>query len=155
MHACAADGVVLVHNGPSVSQLARFDIQTGATTLIGQPFGDVLVASGDLGAVDGGNDVYYVLGDTEQGATFAGYSLKDGSQTCKVVVPFREVGFVGIAQSLDFDPTTGDVIISGLSAQKATHTYVACCHPSAAARCYSPFNCGCAEGRCARQPSHC
>jgi len=60
-------------------------------------------------------------GDTEEGATLAGFSLTDGGQTCRAVLPFREIGFVGMAQSLDFDASTGDLVLSGLNNAATAH----------------------------------
>ena len=65
-----------------------------------------LSGTGDLCAVDAARSVYYYLGDTSEGTTLVGLNLKDGSLACTSLVAVREIGFVGIGQSLNYDPVS-------------------------------------------------
>ena len=58
--------------------------------------------------------MYYYLGDTSDGATLVGLNLKDGELTCTSPIAVREVGFVGIGQSLNYDTVNDALIISGI-----------------------------------------
>jgi hypothetical protein len=119
--ACAGGGemygLVLTHNSPSEVSLAQLDTKGGNWSLIGGQH-SVLDGMGDLSAVDTKTQTFYYLGDTSGGTTLLGVSLKDGSEVCQGVIPVAEKGYVGIAQSIDYDPTTDSLVISGLSPDK-------------------------------------
>ena len=57
-------------------------------------------ATGDLRAVDTKRGVFYFLGDTHAGTTLVGQALADGALVCAGAVPLKEVGFVGMGQSM-------------------------------------------------------
>ena len=44
--------------------------------------------------------VFYFLGDTHAGTTLVGQALADGALVCAGAVPLKEVGFVGMGQSM-------------------------------------------------------
>ena len=104
--ACAGGGemygLVLTHNSPSEVSLAQLDTKGGNWSLIGGQH-SVLDGMGDLSAVDTKTQTFYYLGDTSGGTTLLGVSLKDGSEVCQGVIPVAEKGYVGIAQSIDYD----------------------------------------------------
>ena len=43
----------------------------------------------------------------------AGYQLPQVTQTVAIVLPFASAGFIGIGQAIDFNPNTGEVLVSG------------------------------------------
>jgi len=69
----------------------------------------------DLITIDPYKKILYLLGDTESGSTLVGMSLITGNQTCHGTVPLKEMGYVGLAQSIDYDTAEGSIILSGLS----------------------------------------
>lgn len=83
-----------------------------------------LAATGDLGTVDTKRNLFFYLGDTTAGTTLVGLSLTDGTEACTQTVPLKEVGFVGIGQSLDYDPQTDELILSGLAGNASAPTHV-------------------------------
>ena len=57
------------------------------------------------------------MGDTAQGTTLVGVDTSTGAKLCSQPIPqLRELGFVGIGQSLSFDHTSKTLILSGLVA---------------------------------------
>jgi len=107
-------GLVLAHNGPSEPALVDIDYTTGNVTVVGQPM-KVEQATGDLGTIDSKRGIFYYLGDSSLGTTLVGLSLKDGSMACSTAIPFREIGFVGFGQSLDYDAATDELILTGIA----------------------------------------
>ena len=108
-------GMTLVHNGPAQSALFSMDSASGNISLIsgGQK---AMTATGDLRAVDKKRNIYYYLGDTHAGTTLVGLDLTTGNLSCSSVVPLKEIGFVGIGQSLVYDGTRDELILSGIVA---------------------------------------
>ena len=107
-------GLALTSNSPAEVSLAQLDTGTGNVTTIG-PKQNVLDGMGELSTVDPDNRILYYLGDTSSGATLVGLDLENGNLLCKGAVPLREVGYVGIAQSIDFDSKNKDLVITGLT----------------------------------------
>ena len=107
--------MTLVHNGPAQSALFSMDSASGNISLIsgGQK---AMTATGDLRAVDKKRNIYYYLGDTHAGTTLVGLDLTTGNLSCSSVVPLKEIGFVGIGQSLVYDGTRDELILSGIVA---------------------------------------
>jgi hypothetical protein len=108
-------GLSLEHNSPAMPGLVEMDVVTGAVTRVGAPH-RAMAGTGDLGVIDQRRRVFYYLGDTSEGTTLAGVSLADGSEVCNCSVPLREVGFVGLGQSLDIDDANDRLVISGIHA---------------------------------------
>ena len=106
-------GLTLVTNGPATFGLVQLDGATGAGKVVG-PAHKELFGCSDLVAVAHG--VLFYLGDTHDGATLVGLNVTDGTEVCSKPVGhgLEEVGFVGMGQSLDFDPTTDTLVLSGL-----------------------------------------
>ena len=111
-------GLGLTHNGPAQASLLTADASTGALSIVGfEPNASSaieLAAMGDLCAVDSARQMYYYLGDTERGATLVGLSLTDGSERCRSAVALKEIGYVGIGQSLDYDAEQDTLLLTGL-----------------------------------------
>ena len=80
----------------------------------------VLDGMGDLTTIDSEKRIFYYLGDTSSGTTLLGLNMKDGSVACQGVVPLREIGYVGIAQSIDYDMENDNLVISGLAEGNTT-----------------------------------
>jgi hypothetical protein len=113
-------GLALVHNSPSQVGLVSIDAGSGALKVIGgahpQLFGE-----SDLVAVAHG--ALYFLGDTTRGATLVALNLTTGDEICNSLVDMREIGYVGLGQSLDYDHVKDQLVLSGISAHKnASHT---------------------------------
>ena len=67
----------------------------GNVTQVG-PALNPMDGTGDLGTIDSTRGVFFYLGDTSGGATLVGLSMQDGTISCSVHVPLREISFVGI-----------------------------------------------------------
>lgn len=93
--------------------LVEVDVVTGVVTRVGAPH-RAIAGTGDLGVIDQKRRTFYYLGDTSEGTTLAAVSLKDGTEVCNCSVPLREVGFVGLGQSLDIDDANDRLVISGI-----------------------------------------
>ena len=107
-------GVALVKNGPAMASLAKVDEHTGNVTIVG-PVHAELDGMGDLTTLDAKGNMLYYLGDTAAGTTLVGLSLLTGEEVCRGSIPFREVEFVGIAQSIDWDSHNNNLVLSGLN----------------------------------------
>lgn len=112
-------GLALVSNGPAMAGLVRLNEFTGNVTVVG-PAHSELDGMGDLTAVDSASNILYYLGDTSKGTTLVGLSLDDGTEICRGSIALRELGFVGIAQSLEWDNYKNDLIIAGLNGNLTT-----------------------------------
>ena len=108
-------GLTLVANGPAHAALMTIDPAAGNVTLVG-PSLDTNPGTDDCRAIDTKRGIYYYLGDSKAGAVLVGLSLADGTVQCSSDVPLREIGFVGIGQSLKFDAARDTLILSGLAA---------------------------------------
>lgn len=113
-------GLALVANGPSKMGLASLNLSTGSGKVIGPAHSEIFPA-GDLVAV--ANGVLHYLGDTAQGAVLVALNVTSGEKVCSAPVALREIGYVGMGQSLDFDASSNSLILSGVAAQgpNATH----------------------------------
>ena len=80
-------------------------------------------AVGDLSAVDDAAGLFWYLGDTSRGTTLVALNMSTGDVACSTVVSgIEEVTLVGLGQSLDFDPTTSTLVLSGVaSADPSQH----------------------------------
>jgi len=115
-------GLELVHNSPARPGLITIDRNTAEVSIIGDTNGiPILPACGDLIALDSKRGLLYYLGDTEQGTTLAGVSVSNGSLVCSAVLPVQEIGFVGFGQSVNFDATTDELIVSGVVVNATTN----------------------------------
>ena len=107
-------GLAMVHNSPEMPALIHVNATSGLETLAG-PALTPLAATGDLVALDTSRNVLWYLGDTSMyGTTLTGVSLSNGSVICEQAAPFREIGFVGLGQSLNFLPQHDSLVISGI-----------------------------------------
>jgi hypothetical protein len=102
-------GLSLAANGPAEFNLISLDSSSGKATAIGGKHTE-LFGTSDLVAI--ANNALYYLGDTSAGATLVALDLATGAKICSGPVHLAEVGFVGLGQSLDYDPTTDSLIVS-------------------------------------------
>jgi len=115
-------GLELVHNSPARPGLMSIDRTSAKVSIIGDPNGiPILPATGDLIALDSKRNLLYYLGDTEQGTTLAAVSTINGTLICSTVLPVQEIGFVGFGQSVNFDASTDELIISGVVVNSTTN----------------------------------
>jgi hypothetical protein len=105
-------GLALVANGPAKVGLAKIDPASGAAKVLGGPHA-TLFGAGDLVAIAHG--ALYYLGDSPRGATLVSLNLTTGAEICSAVVSLKEVGYVGIGQSLDFDESSDTLVLSGIA----------------------------------------
>ena len=114
-------GLSLVSNGPAQFGLVELSTATGAVKAIGGSHPE-LFGSSDLATV--ANGALYYFGDTAKGATLVALNLSTGAKICDAAVHVAEVSYVGIGQSLDYDPTTDTLLLSGVSipTTAGTHT---------------------------------
>ena len=111
-------GLALASNSPATFALVQLDA-AGQGTQIG-PSHSELFGESDL--VASANGIFYYLGDTSAGTTLVGLNLTNGVKVCSKAVPLSEVGFVGLGQSLSYDETTDTLVLSGLNANRTTHS---------------------------------
>lgn len=105
-------GLQLVHNSPAKGGLFSINPSSGQVNEISGPL-NVLSGSDDLSAIV--NGVYHYIGDTPSGATLVGVNITTGNTTCLRTLPIREVEFVGIGQTLDYDPVNQRLLVTGIS----------------------------------------
>ena len=108
-------GLALVANGPAKFGLTLLDPTSGAAVVVGGAH-STLFGEGDLVALDGARGLLYYLGDSPRGATLVALNTSDGGEVCSAAVALREVGFVGLGQTLSFDAATDTLVLSGLVA---------------------------------------
>ena len=107
-------GLNLEANSPSRVGLVSVNTSTGNVTDLGAPHSE-LDGMGDLSTIDPQNKIFYYLGDTSDGTTLVGLNLETGAEVCRGAIPLRELGFVGFGQSLDWDVTNNNLVLSGLN----------------------------------------
>ena len=107
-------GLAMVHNGPQEVALVSANASSfGGFVGVGNVTAHTeLAGMGDLCTVVG-NIIYY-LGDTGRGAILVGIDTRTGEEACSVAVPFHEVRFVGVGQTLDYDHVSDTLVLSGL-----------------------------------------
>ena len=113
-------GLALVHNSPSEVALLTMNATTGKAQVIG-PAHSELFGMGDLATV--ANDQFYYLGDTHDGATLVALNLSTGVEICTQHVDVATIKFVGVGQSLNHDPVTGSLVLSGIAANRSAGTH--------------------------------
>eukprot|EP00940_MAST-03C_sp_MAST-3C-sp2_P000144 g144.t1 len=113
-------GLALVTNSPAMYGLIRIDGDTGDAVSVG-PAHAQLFGCGDLIAIAHG--IFYYLGDTLNGTTLVGINMTDGSQHCSRSIPLREIGFVGLGQTLDYDDKTDTLLLSGVNQNVTTPSH--------------------------------
>eukprot|EP01129_Flabellula_baltica_P016409 TRINITY_DN8729_c0_g1_i1.p1 TRINITY_DN8729_c0_g1~~TRINITY_DN8729_c0_g1_i1.p1 ORF type:complete len:313 (+),score=51.61 TRINITY_DN8729_c0_g1_i1:14-952(+) len=111
--------VVLESNGQlyglksNPTQLFVYNTQTGESKAVGDsiPF----EVDGPVGSVDDKHGLFYTIGynTSTQDESLIGLSLKTGRVEVEVKLPFATEGFVGVGETVDVDPETGDVFVSG------------------------------------------
>ncbi len=94
-------------------RLSKIDPSTGKPEQIGPSIVN-LVQSAQLSSVDEKNQIYYVLGlnTTDSHPHLIGIHLNNGSILYNVAMPFKEYSYVGIGQTINVDPVSGDVFVS-------------------------------------------
>lgn len=128
-------GLTLVTNGPATFGLVQVDGATGKAAVVG-PAHKELFGCGDLVAIAHGQLFY--LGDTPAGTTLVGINITDGTETCSHGVDMREIGYVGLGQSLDYDSHTDTLVLSGVVANKTDNKTSHVIYRSPATTC-GPF----------------
>lgn len=113
-------GLALVHNSPSEVALLSMNATTGKAHVIG-PAHSELFGMGDLVTV--ANDQFYYLGETSAGATLVALNLTTGVEICTQQVDVATIKFVGVGQSLDHDPVTGSLVLSGIASNLSAGTH--------------------------------
>ena len=109
-------GLNMIGNGPTRGALASIDPSTGNVTMVSGAQLPADSGTDDCRAIDSKRGLYYYLGDTHAGTTLVGLSLQTGTPKCQSTVPLKEIGFVGIGQSLKYDATRDRLILTGLVA---------------------------------------
>ena len=107
-------GLNMIGNGPTRGALASIDPSTGNVTMVSGAQLPADSGTDDCRAIDSKRGLYYYLGDTHAGTTLVGLSLQTGTPKCQSTVPLKEIGFVGIGQSLKYDATRDRLILTGL-----------------------------------------
>ncbi|KAA0158566.1 hypothetical protein FNF27_08359 [Cafeteria roenbergensis] len=87
---------------------------SGATKPIGGPVSYELQAQG-LSTVDSATGTYFLLGfnSSSTRANLVGINIASGMVTTDIAMPFAESAFVGVGQSIDVDPTDGNIFAGG------------------------------------------
>ena len=111
-------GLTLVTNGPATFGLVRVDGTSGEGTVVGPAHAE-LFGCGDLVTI--AHDTLYYLGDTAAGTTLVGLNITDGTEACSRALNLREIGYVGLGQSLDYDARTDTLVLSGIKNNKTGH----------------------------------
>jgi len=97
----------------SIAQLVSIDPATAVTTNIGTGIDSDYDAQG-LATIDDKNGIFYlIVTDSENNVLLIGLSLDDGTVTKQIPLPFSAGGFIGVGQSVNIDPTSGDIFVSG------------------------------------------
>ena len=113
-------GLALVHNSPSEVALLTMNATTGKAHVVGPAHAE-LFGMGDLVTV--ANDRFYYLGDSHGNATLVVLNLTTGVEICTQHVDVATINFVGIGQSLDHDPVTGSLVLSGIASNLSAGTH--------------------------------
>lgn len=103
------------------SQLVTIDTITAQITKLGPIISEV--PAQQLTVIDNQNQLYYFIGlnETASKSQLVSLALNDGHLLRSVDLPFMETVFVGVGQTLDINPTSGVLYISGISPQDQLH----------------------------------
>jgi len=96
--------------------IVSIDETTGKITTLNELKYEAVAA--ELSSIDQNTKTYYVIGLNNTGTykhpALLGFALPSGKLTIEVPLPFLELGLVGVSQSVDVDPITGNVVMCGL-----------------------------------------
>jgi len=107
-------------NNPT--QLVTIDPKTATITNVGTVILDEIDAQ-QLSVIDERNKLYYFIGlnKTSNKPQLVSLALQDGHHISSVDLPFQESLFIGVGESIDVDPTSGVLYITGLDPQSDLH----------------------------------
>jgi len=95
---------------------------TGTPTAIGNSIHYESQAQG-LSSIDASRKTYFLIGYNQSStkANLVGLSLTTGAVTTDILLPFAESAFVGVGQTIDVDPTDGNVFVGGQLVANGPH----------------------------------
>lgn len=98
----------------NVTGLVSVDPTTADMTPIGKAV-PLEAQAQELSALDAQRGIMFLLGfnETSSKPNVVGIDTTTGAIRDDIVMPFQELPFVGLGQSIDVDPGTGDLIVSG------------------------------------------
>jgi len=100
--------------GANYPQLVNIDPRTGFANPIGPSFPDELEGQ-QLSAIDAKNLIYYLIAfnETSQVNQVIGLDIKTGNVVTTIELPFSINTFIGVGESIEIDPDTGNIFVSG------------------------------------------
>ena len=127
-------GLSLVKNPPTRAALNTVSAATGNVTVFPGKPAEVLFGTSDLVAAVPNYGLFYFLGDSSYGATLVALNLTTGAEVGHQPVQLAEVGYVGVGQTLEYDPLNDRLLLSGIDAtNRSQHVVFAtpadCCAP--------------------------
>ncbi|EDQ85347.1 uncharacterized protein MONBRDRAFT_11902 [Monosiga brevicollis MX1] len=83
------------------------------------------ISANNLAAMDSMRGIYYFVGFnlTTQVNALLGLNLDTGAIDVRVELPFSTFGFIGVGETVDVDPFSGDVFVSGLDSNQKHNLY--------------------------------
>jgi len=106
----------------SAAQLLRIDPKTATQTPIGSPISNEYDAE-ELSSIDSVNGIYYLIGFNSTSAVISliGVDLQTAKIRYNIILPFVSSAFVGVGETCDVDPSTGDVFVTGRESASGKH----------------------------------
>jgi len=108
---------------PGIARLVKINPSTAAVTPVGRHTYPSELTAQQLSSIDIKNKIYYLIAfnSSDRHVYLTGLSLKDGSLLHSVRLPFAPNVLVGVGQTCDVIPATGEVLVSGKDRVRARH----------------------------------
>jgi len=102
--------------------LVSVDPKTATLTKVGNVILNEIDAQ-QLSTIDEGNKLYYFIGlnNTSNKPQLVALALETGKVVSSVDLPFDESAFIGVGQTIDFDPNSGVLYLSGVDPVTKMH----------------------------------
>jgi len=104
------------------THLCTINEVTGNITIVGPVIPEEYIAA-QLASIDEQRKIYYFISFNQgsQTVSLIGLELSTGKTKYKIALPFRETYFLGIGQTANVDPATGDLFVTGHTKEDESH----------------------------------
>jgi len=108
---------------PAIARLVKINPTNAMVTPIGRHEYPSELSAQQLSSIDIKRKIYYMVAfnDSDRHVYLIGLSLKDGTLRYSVRLPFKTSVLVGVGQTCNVIPATGEVLVSGRDRIRARH----------------------------------
>jgi len=108
---------------PAIARLVKINPSNAQVSPIGRHEYPSELSAQQLSSIDTKNKIYYMVAfnDSDRHVYLVGLSLKDGSMRHSVRLPFKTSVLIGVGQTCNVIPATGEVLVTGRDRIRARH----------------------------------